>query len=55
MDLMRHSVNPLHFGRAAASGDTADGIRALAIDPDPIAEWPPARIEDVALTWWRRC
>jgi hypothetical protein len=53
MDMIRHSLKPFHLGRTAASGDFAEGIRELAIDPDRIPKWHPARIEDVTLTWWR--
>ncbi len=46
-DLVRHSFHPQHLGRDAASSDTVEGIRALAVDKDHTPHWSPARIEDV--------
>ena len=46
-DMVRHCFNPLHLGRTAASSDTTEGIRALAVDKDRQPKWLPARIEDV--------
>ncbi len=46
-DLVRHSFHPAHLARAGAATDTAEGIRALAVDKDHKPRWNPARIEDV--------
>ena len=46
-DLVRHSFHPHHLGRSAASSDTVEGIRALAVDKDHAPRWSPGRIEDV--------
>jgi enoyl-CoA hydratase/carnithine racemase len=42
-DLVRHSF---HL-RPGAASETAEGIRALAVDKDHAPRWNPARIEDV--------
>jgi enoyl-CoA hydratase/carnithine racemase len=42
-DLMWHCFHD----RPAASGETVEGIRALAIDKDQAPRWNPARVEDV--------
>ncbi len=47
-DMVHHSFNPKHLGRSAATSETVEGIRALAIDKDHKPRWNPARIEDVA-------
>jgi len=46
-DLIRHCFYPQHLGRSGAQTDTADGVRALAIDKDNAPKWQPPRIEDV--------
>lgn len=46
-DLVRHCFAPHHLGRTAASSETVEGIRALAVDKDHLPLWNPARIEDV--------
>ena len=46
-DLIRHSFYPQHLGRSGTQTDTAEGIRALAIDKDNAPRWQPPRIEDV--------
>ena len=46
-DMIRHCFNPRHLGRAAASSETTEGIRALAVDKDRNPKWQPERIEDV--------
>jgi enoyl-CoA hydratase len=45
--LVRHCFHTAHLGRAAASSETVEGIRALAVDKDHQPRWQPARIEDV--------
>ena len=47
-DMVHHSFNPKHLGRSAATSETVEGIRALAIDKDHKPQWNPPRIEDVA-------
>ncbi len=46
-DLIRHCFFPQHLGRSGAQTDTAEGVRALAIDKDNAPKWLPARIEDI--------
>ena len=46
-DMVHHSFNPKHLGRSAATSETVEGIRALAIDKDHKPRWNPVRIEDV--------
>ena len=48
-DMVHHCFNPTHLGRSAATGETVEGIRALAIDKDQQPKWNPARIEDATL------
>ena len=52
-DLVRHSFHPQHLGRSAASSDTVEGIRALAVDKDQAPRWNPPRIEDVTTDLWQ--
>ena len=47
-NMVHHCFNPKHLGRSAATSETVEGIRALAIDKDHKPRWNPARIEDVA-------
>lgn len=46
-DMMRHCFFPRHLARSGAQTETAEGIRALAVDKDNAPVWQPARIEDV--------
>lgn len=46
-DMVRHCFYPRHLGRSGAATETAEGVRALAIDKDNTPRWQPARIEDV--------
>jgi len=46
-DLMRHCFFPRHLSLSGAQTDTAEGIRALAIDKDMQPRWNPARVEDI--------
>jgi enoyl-CoA hydratase/carnithine racemase len=46
-DMMRHCFFPNHLARSGAQTETAEGIRALAVDKDNAPCWQPARIEDV--------
>lgn len=46
-DLIRHCFFPQHLGRSGAQSETAEGVRALAIDKDNAPRWQPARIEEV--------
>ena len=46
-DMIRHCFNPRHLGRTAASSETTEGIRALAVDKDRNPKWQPEHIEDV--------
>jgi enoyl-CoA hydratase/carnithine racemase len=46
-DLVRHCFHTNHLGRRGAATDTAEGIRALAVDKDHAPKWNPAKIEDV--------
>jgi enoyl-CoA hydratase/carnithine racemase len=46
-DLVRHCFHTKHLGRSGAATDTAEGIRALAVDKDHAPKWNPAKIEDV--------
>ncbi len=48
-DLVRHCFHTKHLGRSGAATDTAEGIRALAVDKDHAPKWNPAKIEDVTL------
>lgn len=46
-DLVRHCFHTKHLGRSGAATETAEGIRALAVDKDHAPKWHPARLEDV--------
>lgn len=46
-DMVRHCFFPRHLGRSGAQTETAEGVRALAIDKDNAPRWQPARLEDV--------
>ena len=46
-DMVRHCFFPRHLGRSGAQTETAEGVRALAVDKDNTPRWWPARIEDV--------
>jgi len=46
-DLVRHCFHTAHLGRSGAASETAEGIRALAVDKDHAPRWNPARIEAV--------
>jgi enoyl-CoA hydratase/carnithine racemase len=46
-DLVRHCFHTGHLGRDGPTSETAEGIRALAIDKDHHPAWNPASIEEV--------
>ena len=46
-DMVYRCFNMTHLGRIGAQSETAEGIRALAVDKDHQPRWNPARIEDV--------
>ena len=46
-NMVHHCFNPSHLARSAATSETVEGIRALAIDKDHQPRWNPARMEDV--------
>ena len=46
-DLVRHCFSTRHLQRSGAATETAEGIRALAVDKDHHPKWNPARIEDI--------
>jgi len=46
-DMVRHCFQTRHLGRANASSETVEGIRALAVDKDHSPVWNPPRIEDI--------
>lgn len=46
-DMVRHCFYAQHLGRCGAATETAEGIRALAVDKDQQPKWLPARLEDV--------
>ena len=46
-DLIRHCFFPQHLARIGSQSETAEGVRALAIDKDNAPKWVPPRIEDV--------
>jgi len=46
-DLVRHCFTTAHLARTGNNSETAEGIRALAIDKDHAPQWNPRRIEDV--------
>jgi enoyl-CoA hydratase/carnithine racemase len=45
--LVRHCFAPQHLGRTGVTGETQEGIRALAVDKDHKPQWNPAQVEDV--------
>jgi enoyl-CoA hydratase/carnithine racemase len=46
-DLVRHCFHTHHLQRSGASSETAEGIRALAVDKDHSPKWNPVRLEDI--------
>ena len=46
-NMVHHCFHPKHLGRNAAESETAEGIRALAVDKDHAPRWNPVRIEEV--------
>jgi len=46
-DLVRHCFHPRHLNRRAGQTETAEGIRALAIDKDHHPRWEPAALTEV--------
>jgi enoyl-CoA hydratase len=46
-DLVRHCFAPRHLGKADATSETLEGIRALAIDKDHQPRWSPPTVEEV--------
>jgi enoyl-CoA hydratase/carnithine racemase len=46
-DMVRHCFFARHLGRSGTQTETAEGIRALAVDKDRQPRWIPARIEEV--------
>ena len=46
-DMVRHCFFARHLGRSGTQTETAEGIRALAVDKDRQPRWSPARIEEV--------
>lgn len=48
-DIVRHCFFTHHLGRSGAQTETAEGVRALAVDKDNTPHWQPGRIEDVTL------
>ena len=46
-DLVRHCFHPHHLNRRAGQTETAEGIRALAVDKDHHPRWEPAAITEV--------
>ena len=46
-DLVRHCFSTQHLQRSGAATETAEGIRALAVDKDHAPKWNPARLEDI--------
>jgi len=46
-DMVRHCFFPRHLDRSGAQTETAEGVRALAVDKDNAPNWQPARIADV--------
>jgi enoyl-CoA hydratase/carnithine racemase len=46
-DLVRHCFDTRHLQRRGAATETAEGVRALAVDKDHAPKWSPARLEDV--------
>ncbi len=45
--MVRHCFHAQHLGKSGSQTDTAEGIRALAIDKDHAPRWQPERIEDI--------
>ena len=46
-DLVRHCFHPHHLHRRGGQTETAEGIRALAIDKDHHPRWLPAELDQV--------
>jgi len=46
-DLVRHCFHPQHLQRRGSATETAEGIRALAVDKDHAPKWNPVRLEEV--------
>jgi Enoyl-CoA hydratase/isomerase len=46
-DLVRHCFHPQHLQRSGSATETAEGIRALAVDKDHAPKWNPVRLEEV--------
>ncbi len=46
-DMVQHCFDTAHLGRSGAASETAEGIRALAIDKDYQPKWNPPRIDAV--------
>jgi len=46
-DLVRHCFHPHHLDRRAGQTETAEGIRALAVDKDHHPRWEPAALTEV--------
>ena len=45
--LVRHCFHPHHLNRRAGQTETAEGIRALAVDKDHLPRWEPAALTAV--------
>lgn len=48
-DMVRHCFYTRHLQRSGTATETAEGIRALAVDKDHTPRWNPARLEDVTV------
>ncbi len=46
-DMVRHCFHTAHLGRCGERSETAEGIRALAVDKDHAPRWSPATVEEV--------
>jgi len=46
-DLVRHCFHPHHLNRRGGQTETAEGIRALAVDKDHQPRWEPAALTEV--------
>lgn len=46
-DLVRHCFFTRHLQRHGRTGETVEGIRALAVDKDHAPQWAPGRVENV--------
>lgn len=46
-DLVRHCFHTQHLQRSGSATETAEGIRALAVDKDHSPKWNPPQIEDI--------